>query len=71
MKLFLALHSFVELDDTSQGNCHIVQVLSVGNVQYCRAALDLAGEEVCRRSTHIRGYIRMTFLTSLRASAIY
>ena len=51
MKLFLALHRFVELNDTSHGNSHTVSVLSVGNIESRGVALHLACEE---REVHPR-----------------
>lgn len=46
VKTFLAFHSPVDFDDdTFYSNSHTVCGLSVGDVQRCCAALDLAGEE--------------------------
>ncbi len=45
VKFLLAFHSPVDFDDTFSSNSHTVCGLTVGDVQRCRAALDLAGEE--------------------------
>ncbi len=45
VKLFLAFYRSKKFDKSSYGDGHAVRVLAVGDVQRCRAALDLAGEE--------------------------
>ncbi len=45
VQLFLALHRPKKIDKSSYGDGHTVSVLSVRDVQRCRAAFDLAGEE--------------------------
>ncbi len=45
VKLFLALYSFVELDDTSHDNSHAVSVLSIDDVKRCSIALHLTDKK--------------------------
>jgi len=45
VQLFLALHRPKKFDKSSYGDGHAVRVLAVGDVQRCRAAFYLAGEE--------------------------